>query len=152
MNASKRLSEAHSQVNEALDIERQHYKSIYDKKAVDITFEESDRVWLAAKLRKSGLSSKLQPKWLGPFKIIVKQGLDDYFIQADDNKKPLTVHQSIQGRINGFLSHRRFSNSGQLFLKTLSTEKKVLTYFLRPHLWIRRLLFFVGHRHSAYSA
>ena len=61
MNARKRLREAYSQVNEALDVERQHCKSTYDKKAGDVTFEEGDRVWLAAKLRKPGLSPKLQP-------------------------------------------------------------------------------------------
>ena len=61
----------------------------YDKKAGDVTFEEGDRVWLAAKLRKPGLSLKLQPKWLGPYTIIAKQRQVDYVIQADDNKKRL---------------------------------------------------------------
>ena len=62
MNARKRLREAYSQVNEALDVERQHYMSTYDKKAGDVAFKEGDRVWLAAKLRKPSLSPKLQPK------------------------------------------------------------------------------------------
>ena len=93
--AHKRLQEAYKQVIEKQKIEQVKYKANYDRKTTEFTFNVGDRVYLASKMKKIGLSPKLQCKWLGPYTVVGRKGEVDYVIQADDKPNKLVVcHQS----------------------------------------------------------
>ena len=93
--AHKRLREAYKQVIETQKIEQVKYKANYDRKTTEFTFNVGDRVYLASKMKKIGLSPKLQCKWLGPYTVVERKGEVDYVIQADDKPNKLVVcHQS----------------------------------------------------------
>lgn len=47
-------------------------KHYYDQNAIKSNFKVEDEVWLHNKARKKGLSPKLMPKWIGPFRITNK--------------------------------------------------------------------------------
>ena len=55
---------------------------------------EGDLVWYANKLRKKGISPKLQPKWRGPCLVVRK--LNDTLVHIQVSaKKSLTVHTDL---------------------------------------------------------
>jgi hypothetical protein len=70
--------------------ERQKY--YYDTKAHGSPFKEGQFIWLFDPTKRKGLSSKLQRRWKGPFKIIQKISESLYKINMIKNGKTQIVH------------------------------------------------------------
>ena len=69
-------------------------KRTYDTKLQGNTFKEGDLCWVANKLRKKGVSPKLQLKWRGPG-LVIKMHSDvtaEVQLSAD---KVVTVHTDM---------------------------------------------------------
>ena len=66
----------------------------YNRTRHGCVFNEGDLVWYANKLRKKGVSPKLQPKWRGPCLVVRK--LNDTLVHIQVSaKKSLTVHTDL---------------------------------------------------------
>ena len=95
------VSDLQTRLTQAYDLARLHLresaarqKKYYNFKAHGRTFQVGDSVWFANKLRRKGISPKLQPKWRGPCLIVKK--FNDCLVHIQLScKKSMTVHTDL---------------------------------------------------------
>ena len=95
------VSDLQTRLTQAYDLARLHLresaarqKKYYNFKAHGRTFHVGDSVWFANKLRRKGISPKLQPKWRGPCLIVKK--FNDCLVHIQLScKKFMTVHTDL---------------------------------------------------------
>ena len=70
----------------------QWYRDYYDARTSGDTSQIGDKVWRQSHVRKKGTSSKLSPKWEGPY-VIVKRITDDvYRMKKEKGRKRVVVY------------------------------------------------------------
>ena len=66
---------------------RKAMKLQYDKKAVDIQYEVGDLVWLYVPNLPVQMSRKLRSSWIGPFRVIQREGLLNYELRSEETTR-----------------------------------------------------------------
>ena len=86
-NLCKKLQETYKDIYDKRLNEQQNYKSYYDLKHNDITFQIGDKVLILFDVPTKG---PLMPRWDGPYKIIKKINPVTYKVENDE--KLITIH------------------------------------------------------------
>lgn len=87
----ERLTYAYRMARENLRRSAERQKKLYDRKKTSATYREGDPVWYLNKIRKKGVTPKLQPKWRGPC-VIVRMYSDVVAEVQLSARKSVTVH------------------------------------------------------------
>ena len=70
----------------------QRYRDYYNANTTENTLQVGDRVWRQSQVKKKGRSSKLSPKWEGPY-VIIKKITDVVFrLKRKNSRKRVVVH------------------------------------------------------------
>ena len=93
-NLQSKLTEAYKLARLNLKSSALRQKKYYNAHAHGSSFQVGDSVWYANKLRKVGVSPKLQPKWRGPC-LVVKRYNDCLVHIQLSAKKSVTVHTDL---------------------------------------------------------
>ena len=86
------LKEAYSQLIDKKQKVQAEYKAYYDKSHRAVSFNVNDHVMIHNHVPKKGLSLKLLPKWIGPFKIVAKLDSLTYRVESIDKNRMMAVH------------------------------------------------------------
>ena len=93
-NLQSKLTEAYKLARLNLKSSAARQKKYYNAHTHGCSFNVGDSVWYANKLRKKGVSPKLQPKWRGPC-LVVKR-FNDCLVHINLScKKSMTVHTDL---------------------------------------------------------
>ena len=76
-----RLEEVFAHVRDGLQVAAERQKRQYDVKASGTAYEVGDVVWRMNKMRRKGISPKLQARWLGPCVVTEKVNAVTYKVQ-----------------------------------------------------------------------
>ena len=90
----KKLTYAYQLARMNLRKSAEHQSRYYNQSRHGCQFNVGDLCWYANKLRKKGVSPKLQPKWRGPC-LVVKKFNDTLVHIQVSAKKSLTVHTDL---------------------------------------------------------
>ena len=86
------LQEAYEKLNKLKNNERITYKNYYDRSHKTKIFRNDQLVMIYSPKTKIGLSTKLLPRWDGPYKIINCISLVNYRVESLDKKRSFVVH------------------------------------------------------------
>ena len=90
-------------------------KAYYDKTARPFSFDIGDKAWITNEYKrynqtnqpneykKKGVSAKLQPKHVGPFRVIKKFEINNYTIKDDENKDTRKVIKTNLNRLRPYV-------------------------------------------------
>jgi len=88
------MTDAYEQVRAHLGRAAETAKRYYDTKAVPVTFEIGDKVWVFSPPGYNGRTRKWQLCYTGPFEVIKQVNAVNYVVRKSPHSKPLTVHVS----------------------------------------------------------
>ena len=89
-----KLTYAYSLARKSLKKAAERQTSLYNRKKFGDTFTAGAAVWYANKLRKKGVSPKLQPKWRGP--CVIRKMYNDVLAEVQlSPKKSIVVHTDL---------------------------------------------------------
>ncbi|KAK9498083.1 hypothetical protein O3M35_003965 [Rhynocoris fuscipes] len=81
---AEEIEKAYRFVRQVQAKEQEAQKMYYDRDAKEVTYKESDEVWLWMPVVRRGRSAKLHRPWTGPLKIVKK--LSDVTFRVQDCK------------------------------------------------------------------
>ena len=90
----QRLTDAYKLARMNLKMSASRQSKYYNARRHGDELTEGSAVWYANKLRKKGISPKLQPKWRGPCLVVRKFNDCLYHIQTS-SKNSITVHSDL---------------------------------------------------------
>ena len=94
LDLKRRLTKAYELARLNLKESANRQSKYYNLKSHGSSFNVGDSVWYANKLRKKGVSPKLQPKWRGP--CLVTRKFNDCLVHIQVSaKKSLTCHTDL---------------------------------------------------------
>jgi hypothetical protein len=105
------LTYAYDLTRKKLKANAERQKRLYDKKKHGDELSLGQAVWYVNKLRKKGVSPKLQPKWRGPFLIVRKH--NEILVEMQMTaRKYITVHTDLlkpcfSAKLHGWLKRSR---------------------------------------------
>lgn len=95
------LNEIHEEARKNLNKSCDKMKHNYDVKAVPVSFNEGDFVWLYNPQRSVGVCPKFTPKWEGPYTVIKRINDVVYRIRRTPRSKMKVVHVDRLTKYNG---------------------------------------------------
>jgi len=87
----KKLNALHAGVRQQIDL-RRRVKTLYDRKARRIVFENGHRVWLFNPRRDKGKAPKLQSNWEGPYEVVKRLNDVVYCIRKSSRHRNKILH------------------------------------------------------------
>ena len=89
---TSKLRQAYGMARKSARVATRRYRDYYDARTSGDTYQIGDKVWRQSHVRKKGTSSKLSPKWEGPY-VIIKRITDVvYRIKKEKGRKRVVVH------------------------------------------------------------
>ena len=121
----KKLTYAYGMARMNLKKSAERQSRYYNKSKHGCQFNLGDLCWYANKLRKKGVSPKLQPKWRGPCLVVKK--FNDTLVQIQvSSKKTLTVHTDLLKRCYSPKRPRWLRRAQKAILRLQSPESAEL--------------------------
>ena len=91
----KTLRKSYDRLRNHKEMEQAKYKRIYDLTHKDIQFQIGDKVWVHFGLPQPGLTTKLLPRFEGPFEVIEKLDSVTYRVMDDNRVFPSHVQRML---------------------------------------------------------